>query len=728
MNPSRILTATLLAATSMVATIGCGTLNESHGSCTYGFAVMSPCSVSRDNGTQVQFKAAGIKKIRWTVRGGDPKAGSGTVDGNGLYTPPSYLTTDTAISYISATDEADPTNTVEGSVHLTPGFLQPLSPENAALPAGGSLKISGSLAQVGSGEIQWSLSGSSDGKHPLNADYGVLSPASCTRGADQYTSCRVTYTAPAKLPGVSTSVYIIAEAKEGAAKTYMHILLNAAGINSTAAMNQAMQNGGIALGTSGSNNGDFDLFTNSRQEQYIGDCCGGTLGGLIQDAEGHRYILSNNHVLAQSDRAAIGSLIVQPGLIDGNCTPFGEPAANIRPVASLSAFVPLSESSSNVDAAIAKVNVGSVDTNGGILQLGSVGAEGILRPAPPAAGQGEAVTSSNVSSLSVIKSGRTTGLTCSSMEAIGATLEVQYYKDCAETNFYLTKTFTNQLVIGGNSFSDAGDSGSLVLDAENAQVVGLLFASGTDRRGNGYGIANPIGDVLRELGQQTGAASSFSIVGGAPHRVACLNYDTEVINLAWSQTLTARALDKRREAGTAAQSLVSHSSGILGVALGKSADSLGEGAIVLYVDKNKAVNVPAIFHDVRTVVMPVEASTFVEGTGAIYPPLTRGIHLPASTLEAALKIKQEKTKEILSDAAFFGVGIGQSYDNPAEAALIVFVDRKREPKETPSTIGGLRVRYIVMDRFHVTRGKNNENPARLKCAPPISNKGTAALQ
>src|SRR5262252_4250543 len=48
-------------------------------------------------------------------------------------------------------------------------------------------------------------------------------------------------------------------------------------------------------------------------------CCSGTLGSLIQDSAGNKYILSNNHVLARSDQASPGEDISQPGLIDNNC-------------------------------------------------------------------------------------------------------------------------------------------------------------------------------------------------------------------------------------------------------------------------------------------------------------------------------------------------------------------------------------------------------------------------
>lgn len=53
--------------------------------------------------------------------------------------------------------------------------------------------------------------------------------------------------------------------------------------------------------------------------------------------------------------------------------------------------------------------------------------------------------------------------------------------------------------------------------------------------------------------------------------------------------------------------------------------------------------------------------------------------------------------------AFFGVGVGQSLDDPREAALAIFVDRNRIPATLPPTIDGIRTRYIVMDRLHVTR-------------------------
>ena len=84
--------------------------------------------------------------------------------------------------------------------------------------------------------------------------------------------------------------------------------------------------------------------------------------------------------------------------------------------------------------------------------------------------------------MTVAKSGRTTGLTCASISAVNLDVSVDYFTDCAETKPYLTKTYTNQIAITGNQFSDAGDSGSLVVDSANAEPVGLFFAGGVTTR------------------------------------------------------------------------------------------------------------------------------------------------------------------------------------------------------------------------------------------------------
>ncbi len=65
----------------------------------------------------------------------------------------------------------------------------------------------------------------------------------------------------------------------------------------------------ISLGTSGGN-----VYDISRRF-----CCSGTLGALVADSSNTQFILSNNHVLADSDKATPGDAISQPGLVDVGC-------------------------------------------------------------------------------------------------------------------------------------------------------------------------------------------------------------------------------------------------------------------------------------------------------------------------------------------------------------------------------------------------------------------------
>src|SRR6266481_8711307 len=110
----------------------------------------------------------------------------------------------------------------------------------------------------------------------------------------------------------------------------------------------------IQLGTSGGNINDTSK----------GFCYGGTLGALVEDTSGTKYILSNNHVLARTNAAAIGEDIIQPGLIDESPACFKD-STDI--VANLSNFISINFKTKGtmrtnaVDAAIAQVRVGNVD-------------------------------------------------------------------------------------------------------------------------------------------------------------------------------------------------------------------------------------------------------------------------------------------------------------------------------------------------------------------------------
>jgi hypothetical protein len=669
-------------------------------------------ATSKQGGTVERFTATlsggGPANVTWSVSGGDAKSGAGAISANGEYTPPSYLTADRVQVVVTATLEGNATTTATAVLTVTPGFLQPLAPENAALGANGQVTLTGYLAEAGGNAgIHFALSNSGSG---TSGGQGVLGPESCQRSASAFTTCTVTYTAPANLVS-TTPTYVVATTGE-VSRAAAEVLLNTAGVSSSPILHQGQIASPMALGASGGNNNDFDT-----AKSRIVDCCSGTLGSLIQDNNNRAYLLSNNHVLARSDHASVGDPIVQPGLIDNNCTPFGD-GPGTTPVASLTSWLPLSSSSTNADAAIAQVNSNSVNAAGNILELGARQADGTLSAAPvgisSTGGKGEAGSLG----LTVAKSGRTTGLTCASISAVNVDMNVDYYTDCAETKRYLTKTYTNQIAISGNAFSDAGDSGSLVVDTGNAEPVGLFFAGGMDANGVSQGVASPAPDVLNELSAQAGAGTSYSFVGGADHGVSCLNYGDNTVASAQARTLSSVEAARAQQALSEARQLISATSGILGVAMGKSSDRPGEAAVILYVDEATSVAAPATVDGVRTVVIPTNARAVAFGAAPLNP-LEYGIPvLQASALNAAVAIKQQLAHNLMKqEPAFFGVGVGQSLDNPREAALTIYVDRKQLPADLPATFEGLRARYIVMDRLHVTRAYGSAIPARSHCVP-----------
>lgn len=153
------------------------------------------------------------------------------------------------------------------------------------------------------------------------------------------------------------------------------------------------------------------------------------------------YILSNNHVLANSNNANLGDPILQPGPYDGG--------TNSDVIAKLSRFVPIrfNGKCNYVDAAIAEGDLCDLDRE--VYWSGFVNESAWAK-------LGEIVH----------KTGRTTGHTSGRVLAINATVNV---------NFGGGKVakFCNQIIT--TNMSAGGDSGSLVIN-KDSQGVGLLFA------------------------------------------------------------------------------------------------------------------------------------------------------------------------------------------------------------------------------------------------------------
>ncbi len=720
----RLLAAPLVSFLFLLAGCGGGT---SAGSASNGTFTISPgsaaidtnctgCNSKNSSGAPVELFAAtlnsgGAATVTWsTTAGGDANSGRGTIDAStGQYTPPSYVTANSVQVTITATLKSDPTATASTVVTVTPGFLQPLSPENAALGANSTLTLTGYIALAGGTTgINWGLSNTATGS---SGGQGTLGTPSCVRSSSAFTHCSVTYTAPSSISATS-STFIVATVGTSPSKVASQILLNTAGVSSNPMSHEQQQTSApIVLGSSGGNNNDYD-----QKNGQITNCCGGTLGSLIKDSSGKQYILSNNHVLARSDQATIGETVIQPGLIDDSCRPFGITGAPITPVGTLSAFLSLKSATTNADAAIAEVNSGAVDSNGAILEFGAL-QNGTLASAPPgissSAGKGENVALN----MKVAKSGRTTGLTCATVSTVSLDVHVDYFSDCAESKPYVTKTFTNQIAISGNQFSDAGDSGSLVVDTANAEPVGLFFAGGVDSAGVSIGVANPAQDVLNELGTLNG--TSYIFVGTNDHAVSCLNYGGSTATAAQAVVLTDAQASRAELAMNQARMLVNPSAGVLGVATSKSLDQPGEAAVTIYVNQNMNTDVPATVNGVRTVVIPTTQTAVAFG---VAPETPEEAAVPAilapQVLQNAIASKALIARNLMKqNAAFFGVGVGQSLDNPKEAVLVIYVDRRNVPAQLAPTINGMRTRYIIMDRLHVTRSYAQSIQSRSRCMP-----------
>lgn len=192
----------------------------------------------------------------------------------------------------------------------------------------------------------------------------------------------------------------------------------------------------------------------------------GTLGCLVRRANSpdNIYVLSNNHVLANTNDARIGDPILEPGRIDG-----GDPQ---DPIAELADFEPLVDGANLMDAAIARV-IDRADVTPEILEIGYVQQPLML------------------ASLyqSVRKRGRTTLQTVGVVMDLSADVRVNYGLRCFD--------FEDQLGIVGvpGPFSAAGDSGSLIVDAVTRRPMALLFADAI-----GITFANPISAILDQFG------------------------------------------------------------------------------------------------------------------------------------------------------------------------------------------------------------------------------------
>jgi hypothetical protein len=201
----------------------------------------------------------------------------------------------------------------------------------------------------------------------------------------------------------------------------------------------------------------------------------GTLGGFVR-VGGRLAVLSNNHVLAAGAAAQLGDPCLQPGPADGG--------TSRDRVGSLTAFQDLAAGRANlVDAAVAALDP-------------DVAAEPGDVPGGPLSGPVPDSLDIDPDEL-VEKVGRTTGHTHGRITAV----EVDGVAVSYDDGVY---RFDDQIEIVGRagSFSQGGDSGSVIWRSRDRAPLGLLFAGSSTGGDGGTGVtfANPLSTVLSVLG------------------------------------------------------------------------------------------------------------------------------------------------------------------------------------------------------------------------------------
>jgi hypothetical protein len=487
--------------------------------------------------------------VTWQVNGttGGNGATTGSISPNGVYTAPANVPNPATVT-VTAVSQAD--STKSGSASVTVTVAVSVTPPQATLNLNATQQFAASVNGISNQAVTWQVNGVLNG----NPTLGTISDTGL-------------YTAPSAIPSPSTvSVNAVSQADPTQSG-------NAAVMIGEVTINQQQEAAPIELGTSGGNENDISAKF----------CCSGTLGSLVVRA-GTFYILSNNHVLARSGQATLGEKIGQPGLVDTTpaaCSPSLE-----THVADLSQFAPLQNN--GVDAAIAQIVAGEVDTTGAILQLGAV-VGGVPQPAPPA----NTVATAAVN-MPIAKSGRSTGLSCGTVQLTNVSVQVDYSTSCGGATTS-TITYTNQVMSSAN-FAGNGDSGSLIVDATTAQPVALLYAGDN----TGAAVGNPIQQVLDAFKSGTNAAT---MVGAAQHQVSgCTGMEPQPVPLSASverqlfqaAVPAAIAVKERHEAELMSDPAV------LAIGIGDSGTA-GHPAIVVDIERGKPHRtIPAVLEGIPT--------------------------------------------------------------------------------------------------------------------------------
>jgi hypothetical protein len=220
----------------------------------------------------------------------------------------------------------------------------------------------------------------------------------------------------------------------------------------------------------------------------------GTLGICLTLNDGSTYILTNDHVIGSAAGPTFFPIIIQPAQVDG-----GNFTADV--VADVFSFVPIDFGSTTitlpppfppitipnrnfVDAALARVR--------GAFNLGNREIHWLGYPAPNHSPiPWDLAYRLSLVGRRVCKMGRTTEFTTGAITSVTFDTFVGPYRNG------LNAFFEDQIRIvplAPPTFSNLGDSGSLVVDEARREPVGLLFAIGNPS------VANPLDQVMLRLG------------------------------------------------------------------------------------------------------------------------------------------------------------------------------------------------------------------------------------
>lgn len=611
--------------------------------------------------------------VTWAVVGG---SANGTIDASGAYHAPTTLPANPQVT-ITATPAADPL--ISGSASITITISLVVSPAAAIVQTLTTKPFSAIVQGSSNQAVTWQVDGITGG----NATVGTISSSGVFEAPESV---------PANTNGQTVTVTVSAISQASPS-------VSGSAIVTITSPNQLGQNTPVKLGASGGNVDD----------ENATECEGGTIGSLVVRA-GTQFILSNNHVLARSDAATLGEGIIQPGLID-TPSPCVAGSGSVA-VGNLSQFIKLEQPAGcttncapPADAALAQVVSGAVDSTGSIIELGETSTNGVPNDGPPASTI-LPVASLVPNSTAVAKSGRSTGLTCSTVEAVSGTFNVQYQRGLGGPSF--TAVYHNQVAINGGTFSAAGDSGSLIVSQAGGQPVALLFA-GSDTNT----VGNPVATVLSNLGDTSNPQNFPTFVGPATRGAVagCTSAGAVAFGATASQNSAAKPSDAElSHAETVknqkAPELMTDPS-VLAVGVDGSLDRPDHAAIIVFVQQGQPLARP-IPHTINGILTRVVSAPPQIKTGVLSRASTAAllrnpgaalVHPTPQQFTAATSVKEKYSPSLMREQGVLGVAVTASLDNPSEPAIIIYVEKGKPHASIPLEFDGVRVRVKSTSPF-----------------------------